>query len=49
MAQHDTDTVDNVKPAIAAAKYFVRAAEPLAFEFGAATHVGLRRSENQDH
>jgi protein phosphatase len=49
MAQHDTDTVDNVKPALAAGKYFVRSAEQLAFEFGAATHVGLRRSENQDH
>ncbi len=50
MGTHDSETVENVKPALAAAKYFVHApGEDLAFEFGAATHVGLKRSENQDH
>jgi protein phosphatase len=50
MSIHDSETVENVKPALAAAKYFVHAgAEDLAYEFGAASHVGLRRSENQDH
>jgi len=50
MGTHDSETVENVRPALAAAKYFVHApGEDLAFEFGAATHMGLRRSENQDH
>jgi protein phosphatase len=50
MSVHDSETVENVKPALAAAKYFVHSLAPdLAFEFGAASHVGLRRSENQDH
>jgi protein phosphatase len=49
MARHDTDTVENIKPALAAAKYFVRTPESLSYDFGAATHIGLRRSENQDH
>ena len=49
MPHHDTDTVENVKPALAAGKFFVRSAESLAYEFGAASHIGLRRSENQDH
>src|SRR5215203_1046896 len=49
MPLHDTETVENVKPALAAAKYFVRSSEDLDFDFGAASHVGLRRSENQDH
>lgn len=49
MPLHDTETIENVKPALAAAKYFVRAADPLSFEFGAASHIGLKRSENQDH
>jgi PPM family protein phosphatase len=49
MGLHDTETVENVKPALAAARYFVRSAETLSYEFGAATHVGLRRSENQDN
>lgn len=49
MPAHDTETVENVKPALAAAKYFTRAAEKLNFEFGAASHIGLKRSENQDH
>ncbi|HVT29758.1 MAG TPA: protein phosphatase 2C domain-containing protein [Lacipirellulaceae bacterium] len=49
MALHDSETMEDVKPALAAARYFVRTATDLAFEFGAATHTGLRRSENQDH
>ena len=49
MSRHETDTVENVAPALAAAKYFVRSAATLSFEIGAASHVGLRRSENQDH
>jgi protein phosphatase len=49
MARHDTDTVDDFKPALAASKYFVHSTSGLDFEFGAATHTGLRRSENQDH
>jgi hypothetical protein len=49
MSQHDSETVDDIKPALAASKYFVHSASNLAFEFGAATHTGLRRSENQDH
>src|SRR5262245_39935648 len=49
MALQDTETVENVKPALAAAKYFVSADSSFAFEFGAASHIGLRRSENQDH
>lgn len=49
MDVRDIDTVENVKPALAAGKYFVRSADKLAYEFGAATHVGLKRSENQDN
>lgn len=49
MAIHDTETVENVQPALAAAKYFVHTAADLSYEFGAATHIGLRRAENQDH
>jgi PPM family protein phosphatase len=49
MAHQDTDTVENVRPALAAGKYFVNVAGSLSFEFGAASHIGLRRSENQDH
>ncbi len=49
MALQDTETVENVKPALAAAKYFINAVEALSFRFGAASHIGLRRSENQDH
>jgi protein phosphatase len=50
MSVHDSETVENVKPALAAAKYFIHSpAADLAFEIGAASHVGLRRSENQDH
>jgi PPM family protein phosphatase len=49
MSLQDTETLEDVKPALAAAKYFVKSATSLSFEFGAATHTGLRRSENQDH
>ncbi|HEY3392822.1 MAG TPA: protein phosphatase 2C domain-containing protein [Lacipirellulaceae bacterium] len=49
MARHDSDTLDDIKPALAASKYFVHSTSNLNFEFGAATHAGLRRSENQDH
>ena len=43
-----TDTAEFVQSPIAAAKYFVKSAGNLAFEFGAASHSGLVRSENQD-
>jgi len=50
MSVHDSETVEDVKPALAAAKYFVhQPIADLAYEFGAATHVGYKRSENQDH
>lgn len=49
MAMHDSDTVENVKPALAAAKYFVEQVEDLAYDFGAASHAGLKRPNNQDH
>jgi len=49
MAEHNSDTVESVTPALAAAKYFVRPAANLAYEFGAMSHEGLLRSENQDH
>jgi len=49
MPDHDTETVENVKPALAAARYFVNDVEALSFDFGAASHIGLRRGENQDH
>jgi serine/threonine protein phosphatase PrpC len=49
MAEHDADTVENIAPALAAAKYFVEPAASLAYDFGAASHQGLKRSENQDH
>jgi protein phosphatase len=49
MALQDSDTVENVKPALAAARYFVHSPGDLAFDFGAATHQGLVRNENQDH
>jgi protein phosphatase len=49
MAESESDTVENVSPVMAAAKYFVDQVEELAFDFGAASHVGLKRSENQDH
>ena len=43
------ETADLIKPAIAAEKYFFKSAVDLTFEFGAASHAGLRRAENQDH
>jgi PPM family protein phosphatase len=49
MEPHDSDTVENLNPVLAAAKYFVKSAGDLAFEFGAASHTGLLRAENQDH
>jgi serine/threonine protein phosphatase PrpC len=49
MAEHDSETVEDVTPALAAAKFFVEPTADLKFEFGAATHPGKLRSENQDH
>jgi serine/threonine protein phosphatase PrpC len=49
MSVHDSETMEDVKPALAAAKYFVHAPADLSFDFGAATHQGHRRTENQDH
>jgi PPM family protein phosphatase len=49
MPAHDSETMEDVKPALAAAKYFVKSTVDLSFDFGAATHIGLKRSENQDH
>jgi protein phosphatase len=49
MDPHEAETVEIVKPDLAARKYFVHSAADLAFEFGAASHKGLRRGENQDH
>jgi PPM family protein phosphatase len=50
MSMHESDTVEDVKPALAAAKFFVHAGgDDLAYDFGAASHKGLRRAENQDH
>jgi protein phosphatase len=49
MAKHDSETVQNISPALAASKYFVEPALNLSFEFGAASHAGLVRPENQDH
>lgn len=49
MAEHDSETLENFTPALAAAKYFVERADELSYEFGAASHAGLKRSTNQDH
>ena len=49
MSLYDSETVENVKPALAAARYFVHSIADLSFDFGAASHVGLHRTENQDH
>jgi protein phosphatase len=49
MSIHDSDTVEDIRPAFAAGKYFVHSAVELGYEFGAASHKGLVRSENQDH
>ena len=49
MDPREAETVELFKPALAAEKYFCKPAIDLAFEFGAATHKGLCRTENQDH
>lgn len=49
MAEHDSETMENVTPALAAAKYFIERSSELVYDFGAATHTGLKRSQNQDH
>ncbi len=49
MDPREAETVELVKPSLAAEKYFFKSAVNLTFEFGAATHVGLRREANQDH
>jgi len=49
MDPRDAETVELVEPAQAASKYFFKSSVELAFEFGAASHQGLRRAENQDH
>ena len=49
MDRHDAETVEIVKPQFAAKKYFVESPGESAFEFGAASHTGLHRAENQDH
>jgi protein phosphatase len=49
MDPREAETVELIKPALAAEKYFFKSAVDLAFEFGAASHIGLRRGENQDH
>jgi protein phosphatase len=46
--QSKTDTAKIVRPVQAALKYFFKSAVELSFDFGAASHVGLCRSENQD-
>jgi PPM family protein phosphatase len=45
----ETETVELFKPALAAEKYFIKSATNLVLEFGAASHIGLCRAENQDH
>jgi protein phosphatase len=49
MPIHDSETVEDIRPAFVAGKYFVHSAADLKYEFGAASHAGLRRTENQDH
>ena len=49
MSIHDSETVEDIRPALVAGKYFVHSAVELKYEFGAASHAGLKRSENQDH
>lgn len=49
MDPRDAETVELFEPATAAAKYFFKSSLELAFEFGAASHKGLCRAENQDH
>src|SRR6185295_1764650 len=49
MARPDSDTVEVINPVSAAKKFFVEPAGALSYDFGAASHIGMRRSENQDH
>jgi PPM family protein phosphatase len=49
MATHNSETLDDVRPALAASKYFVHSPTDLQYEFGAASHIGFVRKENQDH
>lgn len=49
MDPRDAETVELFEPSLAASKYFFKSSVELAYEFGAATHKGLRRAENQDH
>ena len=49
MAEHDSETIENITPIVAAAKYYATLTADMAYEFGAATHTGLKRPENQDH
>jgi len=49
MDPSNAETVEITRPVLAASKYFFKSSEDLAFEFGAASHTGLCRSENQDH
>jgi protein phosphatase len=49
MSVHDSETVEDIRPALMAGKYFVHSSVELKYEFGAASHAGLKRSENQDH
>jgi hypothetical protein len=41
MSIHDSETVEHIRPAFAAGKYFVHLAVDLAYEFGADSHNGL--------
>jgi protein phosphatase len=49
MASYDADTAEFANPPAAAAKFFAKSVRSLVFEFGAATHAGLHRRDNQDH
>jgi len=49
MGSHDDDTVELIVPPVVASRYFAKSVSTLAFEFGAATHAGLCRPDNQDH
>jgi PPM family protein phosphatase len=49
MSEADSDTIENVAPILAASKYYATSTAEMDFEFGAATHTGLKRPDNQDH
>jgi protein phosphatase len=49
MSIHDSETVEDIRPAQVASKYFLHSSQDLSYDFGAASHAGLRRTENQDH